>query len=91
MGDTSGAQKAIESAALEVTLEATGSATVVAGTVVYGRDGEPTSAPVIADLQDGRRIVANASKTTLANVGGGEPLEGKRVSVSGAHPPVYNL
>lgn len=91
VGDTSGAQKAIESAALEVTLEAAGPATVVAGTVVYGRDGEPTSAPVIADLQDGRRIVANASKTTLANVGGGEPLEGKRVSVSGAHPPVYNL
>ncbi len=91
VGDTSTAQQALEGAALEVALEADGSATVAAGTVVYGRDGAPKAAPVIADLPDGRRIVARASDETLANVGGGPPLEGKSVRVSGAHPPVYTL
>lgn len=39
----------------------------------------------------GRRIVARASDETLANVGGGQPLEGESVRVSGAHPPIYTL
>ena len=62
--------------------------TVVAGTVVYGRDGAPRSAPVIADLPDGRRIVAKASDETLANMSG-RSLAGESVHVTGAHPPIY--
>lgn len=91
VGDPSAAQSALEAAAREVVHEAAGSATVVAGTIVYGRDGAPSSAPIIADLPDGRRIVAKASDETLANVGGVQSLEGRTVRVSGAHPPVYTL
>jgi acetyl-CoA C-acetyltransferase len=90
VGDTSAAQRALEAASREVVHEADGSATVVAGTVVYGRDGAPRSAPVIADLPDGRRIVAKASDETLANMSE-ESLEGQSVRVTGAHPPVYAL
>ena len=90
VADTSAEQKALEAAAREISFEAAGAATVVAGTVVYGRDGAPRSAPVIADLPDGRRIVAKASDETLANMSG-RSLGGESVHVTGAHPPIYTL
>jgi len=48
--DPDEAQARIASEALEVAEEASGIATVVAGTVVYDREGRVTSAPVIATL-----------------------------------------
>ena len=76
-------------AALPVALEAEGEARVVGGTVVYGRDGVVESAPVIAELPDGRRCVAKAAPEILASLAG-RSLVGERVSVRGAHPPTYH-
>jgi acetyl-CoA C-acetyltransferase len=88
--DTTKEQEAIAASALEVALEAYGTATVDGGTVVYGRDGAPASAPIIATLADGRRVVANASPETLPRLAG-RTLVGETVSVSGANPPLYSL
>jgi acetyl-CoA C-acetyltransferase len=88
--DTTKEQEAIAASALEVALEAYGTATVDGGTVVYGRDGAPASAPIIATLADGRRVVANASPETLPKLAG-RTLVGETVSVSGTNPPLYSL
>jgi len=87
--DTSGEQEAIDATALEVALEAEGPATVEAATVVYGRDGSVSSAPVIATLADGRRVVAGAAPEELASLAGVN-LVGARVEVAGA-PPSYRV
>ena len=63
---------------------------VDAGTVVYGRDGAPSFAPVIATLADGRRICAVADEATLPSLAG-RPLEGVTIRVTGAHPPQFSL
>jgi acetyl-CoA C-acetyltransferase len=89
LADTDRAQQAIDAAALPITLEAEGEARVVGGTVVYGRDGEVESAPVVAELPDGRRLVARAAPEILASLAG-RSLVGERVSVHGAHPPTYH-
>ena len=76
--DMTARQQEIDATALPVTLTAEGEATVVAGTVVY--DGESVAmAPVIATLDDGRRVVAAAAPGQVAAVGervrvGGSPL-----------------
>lgn len=88
LADTDREQQAIDAAALPVTLEAEGEARVLGGTVVYGRDGGVESAPVIAELPDGRRCVATAAPEILAGLAG-RSLVGERVSVRGAHPPTY--
>lgn len=97
------AQARITSEGLDVVEEASGIATVVAGTVVYDREGEVTSAPVIATLDqassgssgssgppgnaDGRRVVANAAEALLGGLKG-ESLVGRKIRVEGK-PPVY--
>lgn len=87
--DTSAEQSAIEAAALPVASEASGEATVVAGTVVYERNGSVERAPVVAVLPDGRRIVANAEPSLLPELAG-RSLAGCTISVDGS-PPVYKL
>ena len=89
LADTSREQARIESDALEVVEEAAGEATVVAGTVVYDRSGAVTAAPIIADLEDGRRVVARAAEEGLEELAG-RSLVGERVAVSGK-PPVYRV
>ena len=88
--DTTAEQEAIAASALEVTFAAEGEAKVDGGTVVYGRDGSPTSAPIIATLTDGRRVVANASPETLPSLAG-RTLVGETVRVTGANPPIYSV
>lgn len=90
LADTSAEQKAIVDSALDVTLEAEGEARVDGGTVVYARDGQPSAAPIIATLADGRRVVAAASPETLPGLAG-RTLVGETVRVSGGHPPVYSI
>lgn len=90
LADTSDAQAEIEASALEVAHAFDGDARVDGATVVYGRDGSPAAAPVIASLPDGRRIVAVASPETLPTLAG-RTLVGETVRVSGASPPVYSV
>jgi acetyl-CoA C-acetyltransferase len=90
LADTSAEQDAIAASALEVVHEAEGEAVVDGGTVVYDREGQPASAPVIATLADGKRIVAIASPTTLPTLTG-RSLVGERIQVTGANPPVYSV
>ncbi len=85
--DTAKQQAEIEASALSIAAEASGEATVVGGTVVYARDGSVARAPVIAELDDGQRIVAKAEPALLASLAG-KSLVGSRVSVAGS-PPVY--
>lgn len=74
--DMMASQQEIDATALPVALTADGEATVVASTVVY--DGESVAlAPVIATLDDGRRVAAAAGPGQVASVGG-------RVRVSGS-------
>ncbi|MGH9170072.1 MAG: acetyl-CoA acetyltransferase [Acidimicrobiales bacterium] len=58
-------------------------ATVEASTVMYDRDGRPIAAPVIATLEDGRRVAASASDGDIGAIAG-RFLVGSRVSVEGA-------
>lgn len=87
--DMSEQQAKINASALPVAKEASGQATVVGGTVVYGRDGAVESAPVIATLGDGQRVVAKAEPALLPSLAG-RSLVGEQISVSGS-PPVYKL
>jgi hypothetical protein len=72
-------------------------ATVVASTVYYDREGGPVGAPVIATLDDGRRVAASAGAEGLADVGD-TWLVGARVHVeasaggaTGAHYRILDL
>ena len=89
LADTREPQERIEAAARPVALAAEGEATVAGGTVVYGRDGSVARAPVIADLDDGRRVVAQADPALLPDLAG-VSLVGRRVRVAG-EPPAYRL
>lgn len=86
--DTTSEQEMIAASAIEVALAAEGDATVDGGTVVYGRDGSPSSAPIIATLTDGRRVVANAAPECLPGLAG-RTLVGETIQVTGANPPTY--
>jgi acetyl-CoA C-acetyltransferase len=88
-GDTDEAQRVIDSTAVPVATEAHGPAVVLASTVVVGPGGEPTAAPVIAGLPDGRQIAAAAAPEQLAALMGRD-LVGERIVVSG-EPPRYRL
>ncbi len=84
-GDTSAAQAAIDASAAELVTEPLGPATVIASTVVAGRDGAPQAAPVVARLDDGRQVAAAAQEDELAGLAG-RNLVGQRVFVSGPGP-----
>jgi acetyl-CoA C-acetyltransferase len=84
-GDTSDAQAVIDASAVEVAGDAVGPATVVASTVVAGRDGAPRAAPVIARLPDGRHVAAAAEDDELAALEG-RNLVGERILVAGPLP-----
>ncbi len=87
--DTSQEQAKIQASAFPVSTKASGQAIVVGGTVVYGRDGSVESAPVIATLDDGSRIVAKAEPAILSSLAE-QSVVGSRISVTGS-PPMYKL
>ena len=89
LADTSAEQQAIADSARPVALEAEGEAVVDGGTVVYDREDRPKAAPIIATLEDGRRVVATARPELLPSLAG-RTLVGETVRVSGGHPPVYD-
>jgi len=80
---TSKEQAEIDAAALPVSLDGQGSATVDASTVVYGRDGEVKRAPIFARLSGGERVVVDADPNLLSDLAG-VSLVGQRVSIGGA-------
>ncbi len=89
-GDTAADQRAIDAAALPVAVEdAAGAATVRASTVVYDAGGAVTSAPVVADLDDGRRVAALAEPDELVALAG-RSIVGARIHVSGS-PATYRV
>ncbi|MGA2036003.1 MAG: acetyl-CoA acetyltransferase [Acidimicrobiales bacterium] len=93
-GDTSSAQRAIDASAVEVAdatevaQQTRRGATVIAATVVSGRGGELTAAPVIARLDDGRHVVLAAEEVELGALAA-QNLVGERVLVSGSPPHYY--
>jgi acetyl-CoA C-acetyltransferase len=87
--DTSETQARIEAAVLPFTTEAEGMAEVIASTIVYDRDGSVKSAPVIANLADGRRVAAQASETIRQSLAG-ECLIGSQVRIFGS-PLAYEV
>jgi acetyl-CoA C-acetyltransferase len=89
LGDTTEAQARIDATAVPVALEAEGAATVVAATVAYGPTGEPTAAPVICRLDDGRQAAAAARVEDLASLAG-RSIVGERVILEGK-PLTYRL
>ncbi|MFO0689020.1 MAG: acetyl-CoA acetyltransferase [Myxococcota bacterium] len=88
LADTTREQAAIEAAARPVALEAEGRARVDGSSVIYGRDGGVEAAPVIATLEDGRRVVARAEEAKLPELAG-RFLVGETIEVRGANPPTY--
>jgi acetyl-CoA C-acetyltransferase len=80
---TSKQQAQIDAAALPVSLDGRGSATVDASTVVYGRKGEVNRAPIFARLTNGERVVVDADPNLLSDLAG-VSLVGQRVSIEGA-------
>lgn len=88
-GDTRDDQQAINAAAVDVALsDADGFATVEASTVVYAADGSVEAVPVIARLDDGRRVCAQCADD-LPDLAGRQ-LAGARIRVSGA-PPSFSV
>ena len=87
--DTSQEQARIDAAALPIATDAEGLAEVVSSTVVYARDGSVADAPVIATLDDGRRVVARAEESIRSSLAG-ESLIGARIRVSGS-PLTYRV
>ena len=83
-GDTTADQRAIDDSAIPLAVDdAEGGATVVASTVVYAADGSVESVPVVATLDDGRRVAALAEPSELDGVGT-ESLVGARIRVGGS-------
>jgi acetyl-CoA C-acetyltransferase len=81
--DTREAQAKIDASAIEVTTEASGEATVVTSTVVYDRAGGVADVPVIATLDDGRRVAARADESSR-EAAAREGLIGARVRLEGS-------
>jgi acetyl-CoA C-acetyltransferase len=89
-GDTASDQQVINDSALELAItDPDGEATVDASTVVYTADGDVDVVPVVARLDDGRRVTAVASESDLASLEG-MSLVGARVRVSGS-PPSFRV
>jgi acetyl-CoA C-acetyltransferase len=93
VGDTAAEQERIDASAVPVVPAGEDldpvEAQVEGGTVVYGREGDVTAAPVIATLPDGRRVAAAADPAELPSLAGAS-LAGSRVVVRG-RPPRYRL
>ena len=77
-GDTTGAQAAIDGAAVEVagSLDAPETATVVAATVWRDNDGSAAGAPVIARLADGRHMALAAADDQVTAAMGATDIPG---------------
>jgi acetyl-CoA C-acetyltransferase len=93
IGDTTDAQKDIDAGALMLadTVEPGARGTVDANTIVYDDGGAVTGAPVIATLDDGRRVCARVESSLLTSLAG-ELLVGRRVRfVESDGPPTYEL
>jgi acetyl-CoA C-acetyltransferase len=89
-GDTIADQRAIDASAITLAVvDADGLATVDGSTVVYAADGTVEAVPVIATLDDGRRVAAQAHPAELASIGR-DSLVGARVRVSGS-PASYRI
>jgi acetyl-CoA C-acetyltransferase len=80
--DTAPAQAAIDATAVEIATDPTGPAVVLASTVVNGRQGEVTAAPVIARLPDGRHAAVAAHETELPGLAT-RSLVGARIDLGG--------
>ena len=92
-GSTEADQAQIEASATPVVLDVPEPgeiATVAASTVHCDASGQVTEAPLIATLQDGRRLAARASESVLLAELRGRNLVGERVLVSGS-PIRYQL
>ena len=89
MADTTAEQAEVEAAALPTADGAEGTAQVLGSTVIYDRAGSVASAPIVAVLEDGRRVVAQASPAHLESLAG-KSLIGESVRVSGS-PLLYDL
>ena len=87
--DTGEQQAAINAAALPMTTDAQGPATVAAATVVYDRNGQITDAPVIATLADGRRVAARAHESIRSSLSATN-LTGAAIHLTPS-PPTYTL
>jgi acetyl-CoA C-acetyltransferase len=83
-GDTESVQATIDAGTVEVVADVAGldaqQARGEASTVIYDRSGQVTAAPVIARLDDGRRVVARAAESELAGLAG-RSLVGARLRV----------
>lgn len=90
LADTSADQEAITGSARPVVYAAEGAARVVSGTIVYGRDGLPSAAPIIAELPTGQRLCAKADEAIVGSLSE-RSLVGETVVVRGANPPVYTI
>jgi len=77
-GDTSAAQSAIDSSAVDVVdgLDAPERATVVAATVWRDNDGSAAGAPVIARLSDGRHMAVSPADEAVVTAMGDTDLPG---------------
>jgi acetyl-CoA C-acetyltransferase len=93
IGDTTSAQMDINAGALPLadTAEPGTEGTVDGNTVVYDNDGAVAAAPVIARLDDGRRVCARVESSLLSSLVG-ELLVGRRIRlVASDGPPTYEL
>jgi acetyl-CoA C-acetyltransferase len=92
-GSTEADQLQIDASAIPVVLDVPepGEIAVVAASTVHcDASGQVTEAPLIATLQDGRRLAARASESVLLAELRGRNLVGERVLVSGS-PIRYQL
>ncbi len=95
VGDTSSDQAAIDATEVPVRSgesvdgDLLRSAVVVAGTVVYDRNGDPVSAPVFARLADGSHVVAKAHGEEMAHLAGAD-LVGREIAIEG-QPYSYHV
>jgi acetyl-CoA C-acetyltransferase len=90
-GDTEREQLEIDQSALTTTVEVPHpgmSATVAASTVHYDSAGQVTGAPVLATLDDGRRVAAGPADSVKLSDLEEVSLVGERVHVAGS-PPWY--
>lgn len=89
-GDTTTDQRAIDASAIPIAGDdAAGGATVDASTVIYAADGTVESVPVIATLDDGRRVAAKARPDDLSSLAG-RSLVGARIQIAGS-PPAFRV
>jgi acetyl-CoA C-acetyltransferase len=92
-GDTAGSQEVINAGALPIAdaAEPGTEGTVDGNTVVYDTDGAVTAVPVIARLDDGRRVCARVESSLLSSLAG-ELLVGRRIRlVPSDGPPTFEL